>query len=775
MNSEHENGNVNGNETRMEQALRASELSYRRLFEAAQDGILILDVDTGRITDVNPFLFKLLGFPRGEMVGKTVGELSPFKDIWSNKAMLERLQEDGYVRYHDLPLETRDGRKIAVEFVSNVYQAGDKKVIQCNIRDITAHKKVENAAIRLAAIVESSDDAIIGKDLEGTIQSWNPGAEKLFGYSAGEMIGTSMIRLVPADRQDEENQILEKIRHGESVRNLETVWQARDGRWIDVSVTVSPIKDSTGKIVGASKVARDITERKEAEEKLKLFRLLIDRSNDAIEVVDSATGRLLDINESGCRALGYTRAEMLSFTVFDLTPEVNRALFDATNAQIKKAGHATLETLRRRKDGTTYPVEVSLSPVTLDREYMVAIVRNITERRELEAQFVEAQKMEVIGQLAAGVAHDFNNILAVIMGYDNLILTELEPDSPLKKYAEEIQHSADRAIGLTRQLLVFSRKQKVQLVALDLNETVRELDKMLRRLVDENIELVIAPGKQTGRIKADPGYLWQVLMNLVVNARDAMPSGGKLTIATKNVMLDGDYARTHTGVIPGNHAMMSVSDTGTGMTDEVKARMFEAFFTTKPAGKGTGLGLATCQTIVQQSGGHIDVDSRVGRGTTFKIYFPQVDEPLETDAKSIKAGPLPHGTETVLLVEDEPDLKRLAQRLLEAQGYTVLHAANGQDALNVAREHKGAPIRLVITDVIMPQMDGKVMAEWLKTTYPDLKILFTSGYTDEAMAQLGVIKAGINFLAKPFTPAAFACKVRELLDQPDAPTANPAR
>ncbi len=906
MNDEHENGNVNGNGAQMEQALRASELSYRRLFEAAQDGILILDVDTGRINDVNPFLVKLLGFPHGEMVGKTVGELSPFKDIWSNKVMLERLQEDGYVRYHDLPLETRDGRKIAVEFVSNVYQAGDKKVIQCNIRDITAHKKVENAAIRLAAIIDSSDDAIIGKDLDGTIQSWNTGAEKLFGYSAGEMTGTSMIRLIPADRQDEENQILEKIRHGESVRNFETVWQARDGRWIDVSVTVSPIKDSTGKIVGASKVARDITERKkteealheseekyrclfnsskdafmtlappdwrfmsgnpatiamfrardeaefvskaswelsperqpdgrlsaekakamieqamregnhyfewthkrldgeefpatvlltrlelkgrmllnacvrditereQAEEKLMLFRTLIERSNDAIEVVDSATGRFLDANESGCRTLGYTRDEMLSLTVFDLTPEVNRALFDATNAQIKKAGHATLETLRRRKDGTTYPVEVSLSSVTLDREYVVAIVRDITERRKLEAQFIEAQKMEAVGQLAGGVAHDFNNILAVIVGYSNLIQSALDPDSPLRKYTEQVHHSADRATGLTQQLLIFSRKQKVQPVVLDLNDAVKDLNKMLRRLVDEHIEMAVVPGKQTGRIKADPGYLWQVLMNLVVNARDAMPNGGKLTIATQNVTLDGDYARTHTGVMPGNYVMMSVSDTGTGMTDEVKARIFEAFFTTKPEGKGTGLGLATCQTIVQQSGGHIDVDSRVGGGTTFKIYFPQVDEPLDTDAKFIKAGPLPRGTETLLVVEDEPALRQLAQLVLEAQGYAVLLAANGQDALRVAREHKGPPIRLVLTDVIMPRMGGKAMAEWLKTTYPDLKILFTSGYTDEAMAQHGVIEAGIDFLAKPFRPATLAHKVRELLDQPNAPTTNPAR
>ena len=648
MNNGHESGKVTVNGAGTEQVLRASELSYRRLFEAAQDGILILDVDTGRINDVNPFLVKLLGFPHGEMVGKTVGEISPFKDIWSNQVMLERLQKDGYVRYHDLPLETRDGRKIAVEFVSNVYQAGDKKVIQCNIRDITAHKKVENAVTRLAAIIESSDDAIIGKDLNGTIQSWNTGAEKLFGYSAAEMMGGSIMRLIPADRQDEVNQILEKIRHGESVRNLETVWQAKDGRRIDVSVTVSPIKDSTGKIVGASKVARDIT-----------------------------------------------------------------------------------------------------------------------ERRKLQAQFVEAQKMEVVGQLAGGVAHDFNNILSIIVGYNSLIEADLEPDSPLLTFTEQIQLSADRATGLTRQLLVFSRKQKVQPVVLDLNDTVKDLEKMLRRLVDENIEIKFVPGKQAGRIKADPGYIWQVLMNLVINARDAMPNGGQLTIATKNVMLDGDYARTHTGVIPGNYVMMSIGDTGTGMTDEVKARLFEAFFTTKPAGKGTGLGLATCQTIVQQSGGSIDVDSRVGRGTTFKIYFPQVDEPLETDAKSIKAGPMPRGTETLLLVEDEPDVRHLAQRLLEAQGYAVLRATNGQDALRVAREHKGSPICLVVTDVIMPLMGGKVMAEWLKATYPDLKILFTSGYTDEAMAQHGLIKGEIDFLAKPFTAAALARKVRDMLDKSD--------
>jgi CheY-like chemotaxis protein len=290
---------------------------------------------------------------------------------------------------------------------------------------------------------------------------------------------------------------------------------------------------------------------------------------------------------------------------------------------------------------------------------------------------------------------------------------------------------------------------------------------MLRRLIDENIELTMVPGKQIGRVKADSGYVGQVLMNLVVNARDAMLNGGKLTIATNNVTLDENYARTHTGAIPGDYVMLSVSDTGTGMTDAVKAHLFEPFFTTKPKGKGTGLGLATCRTIVQQSGGHIGVYSEVGKGTTFKIYFPRVEQPMDRSTKPGETSPLPRGTETLLLVEDEPSVRHLTCRILESQGYNVLRANNGQDALHVTREHKGSPIRLVVTDVIMPLMGGKVMAEWLKTTYPDLKILFTSGYTDDAIAQHGVLETGVEFLSKPYTPAMLARKVREMLDKSD--------
>ncbi|HBJ82384.1 MAG TPA: hybrid sensor histidine kinase/response regulator [Verrucomicrobiales bacterium] len=391
-------------------------------------------------------------------------------------------------------------------------------------------------------------------------------------------------------------------------------------------------------------------------------------------------------------------------------------------------------------------------------------VKERAECRQLEAQFIEAQKMEVIGQLAAGVAHDFNNILGVIMGYSDIVLMKLGPADPLRHHVGEIRRASERAAALTLQLLVFGRKQMVQPVMLDLNVVLRDLEQMLLRLIDENIEMTIMPGAQPGAIMADPGYVGQVLMNLVVNARDAMPSGGKLLITTSKVTLDESHTRANPGATPGDHMMLSVNDTGTGMTDEVKARLFEAFFTTKPAGKGTGLGLATCQNIVQQSCGHMSVYSELGKGTMFQVYFPCVEQPLEVVAKPVQNMPLPRGTETLLLVEDDPAVRHLAAEVLGAQGYIVLPAINGQDGLKLAQAHRGPPIRLVITDVIMPLMDGKVMSEWLKLANPDLRVLFTSGYTDDAIAHHGVVDAGVEFLPKPYTPATLTRKVRELLD-----------
>ena len=391
-------------------------------------------------------------------------------------------------------------------------------------------------------------------------------------------------------------------------------------------------------------------------------------------------------------------------------------------------------------------------------------VRERTERKQLEKQFIEAQKMEVVWLLASGVAHDFNNFLGVIIGYGELIAEKLSADDPIQEYAGEILQAAERSAALTRQLLIFSSKQPVKRVVMDLNRVISETEKMLRRLVDEDIEMTILPGRGVGSIMADAGYIGQVLMNLVVNARDAMPNGGKLTIETRNVTLDDNYARAHAGTAPGEYAMLAVGDTGTGMTEEIKTRLFEAFFTTKPKGKGTGLGLATCQTIVKQCGGHIALQSEPGKGTTFRIYFPRADQPAELPILAPALPPQARGTETIMLVEDEPAVRHLASSVLEWQGYRVLRANNGEEGLRVAKEARGEPISLVITDVIMPLMGGKEMAGWLKATYPGIKVLFTSGYTGDAIAHQGVLEPDVAFLPKPYTPATMTRMVRALLD-----------
>ncbi|MEJ0000714.1 MAG: response regulator [Verrucomicrobiota bacterium] len=397
-------------------------------------------------------------------------------------------------------------------------------------------------------------------------------------------------------------------------------------------------------------------------------------------------------------------------------------------------------------------------------------LQEVAERREragLQAQFIEAQKMEVVGQLAAGVAHDFNNVLAVIMGYGDLIEQELGDHHPLLRYTEEIRHAAKRASGLTRQLLIFSRKEAVQPEPLDLSEVVGGMDKMLRRIVDENTEMTITCSPRLGLIKADSGYIWQVLMNMVVNARDAMPGGGKLLIKTGAATLGPGAPSVAAGLLPaGDYVTLSVTDTGTGIPPEVKARLFEPFFTTKPAGKGTGLGLVTCQTIIRQSGGHIEVDSEPGQGTTFRIYFPRLSAPVgggnRSTAPRREPPANPRGTETLLIVEDEPAVRLLAQGVLKAQGYDVLVALNGQDALRVAREHTGPRIALVLTDLVMPHMGGRALAEGLRKTDPQLRILFTSGYTEEAAAGPG---ESIDFLPKPYSPVDLLRKIREMLNR----------
>jgi CheY-like chemotaxis protein len=372
--------------------------------------------------------------------------------------------------------------------------------------------------------------------------------------------------------------------------------------------------------------------------------------------------------------------------------------------------------------------------------------------------------MEAIGRLAGGVAHDFNNILTVIKGYSQLSLTEMKEGEPLRENIEEIKKSADRAADLTRQLLAFSRRQVMEMKVLDLNDLLRNLDKMLHRVIGEDIELATILEENLGRVETDPGQIEQVIMNLAVNARDAMSKGGKLTIETANVDLDQAYARAHVAVKPGPYVMISASDTGVGMPPEIRDRIFEPFFTTKEKGKGTGLGLSTVYGIVKQSGGNIWVYSEPEKGTTFKIYLPRVDEPFEELKEKLAKEELPRGNETILIVEDEEDVLKLAGRILSRQGYHILEASGGEEALRICKKRK-EPFHLLLTDVVMPQMSGRQLEEQLSRVCQDFKVLYMSGYTDNAIVHHGILEKGLSFLQKPFTLEGLLRKVREVLDK----------
>ena len=400
------------------------------------------------------------------------------------------------------------------------------------------------------------------------------------------------------------------------------------------------------------------------------------------------------------------------------------------------------------------------------------VARDITEQKRaegemasLQEQLRQSQKMEAIGKLAGGVAHDFNNILTVIKGYSQISLNELQEADPVKEHIEEIQKASDRAADLTRQLLAFSRRQILEMRVLDLNTVIRDMDKMLHRILGEDIEFVTILYGDLEKIKVDRGQIEQVMMNLAVNARDAMPDGGKLTIETASVELDGNYARTHAVAIPGRYVMFSVSDTGVGMTPEVRERIFEPFFTTKEMGKGTGLGLSTVYGIIKQCDGYIWVYSEPGQGTTFKIYLPRVEGEEDAIDQKIDRWSLYRGSEIILLAEDDPLVRNLAIRILRASGYIILAAANGEEALRIAQGHTEGKIHLLLTDVVMPQMSGKELANRLKVLRPEIKVIFTSGYTDNAIVHHGVLEQGVNFIQKPFTVEGLTKKVREVLDK----------
>ncbi|MBI1917651.1 MAG: response regulator [Planctomycetes bacterium] len=503
----------------------------------------------------------------------------------------------------------------------------------------------------------------------------------------------------------------------------------------------------------------------------------MDTAYDAF-IAMNAEGVIVEWNRQAEATLGWTRAEAIGCCLADTIIPATFRLAHLNGLQRFLATgegpvlNRRIELTALHRTGREFPVEITIWPTPIGLTYRFnAFIHDITSRKhmeralqESEERFRQAQKMEGIGRLAGGVAHDFNNLLTVINGYSDLLIHQPRLEEPTKHLLREIQKAGERAAGLTQQLLAFSRKQILQPSVLDLNAVLTNTEKMLRRLIGEDVDLSVLAGVDLGRVQADPGQIEQILMNLVVNARDAMPQGGKLTVETCNVFLGEDYRQTHPEVKPGPYVLLSVTDTGCGMEEQTKVRIFEPFFTTKEPGQGTGLGLATVYGIVKQSDGHIEVYSELGIGTAFKVYLPAVDAsgPARDSPRAVRR--IPPGTETVLLAEDEEGVRTLVKHALQACGYTVLEAAQGQEALEVASRQPG-PIDLLVTDVVMPRMGGRELAERLKTMRPGIKVLYLSGYTDDAVLRHGIIAAESAYLQKPFTPASLATKVREVLDK----------
>jgi two-component system cell cycle sensor histidine kinase/response regulator CckA len=636
---------------RLEALLTESEERFRRLFETASDGIVLLEKKEGKITHANPATEKMLGYALDESIGNKLLDIGISLDLGDFQTTMENLNMYGMIKYDDVPAKNKSGQHIDTD----IYLVDRAKLVQCNIRDITERKRAEEALREseelFRSYLEYAPDGIYMADLEGKFIYGNRKCEEIIGYQREELIGKNFLELniLPEKSLNKAAQLLQANMEGKSTGPDEIELVSKEGRHIPVEINTSLVQKKGQRIVLA--FVRDITERKRAEE----------------------------------------------------------------------------------------------------------------EKSSLEGQLRQSQKVEAIGQLAGGIAHDFNNALTVILGNTEMMLMDLGKENPLYEVVKEIGKAGERASNLTRQLLAFSRKQILQPEVLNLNEVVLGMEKMLHRVIREDIELETNLAHDLGLVEADPGQIEQVIMNLAVNARDAMPMGGKLIIETRDVKLDEVYAKHRVDVTPGSYVMLAVSDAGIGMTKEVQERIFEPFFTTKESGKGTGLGLSTVYGIVKQSKGNIWVYSEPGKGATFKIYLPQVKKEISARKDATGEIHLPRGSETILAVEDEEMVRSVVAKFLRKDGYTVMVAANGEEALRICREHKG-PIHLLLTDVVLPGLSGKEIAKQAKKLRPELKVLFMSGYTDNAIVKHGILKKGIAFIQKPLTRQGLAWKVREVLD-----------
>ena len=619
-------------------------------------------------------------------------------------------------------------------------------------------------------ITENAADMIAVVDMEGKRIFNSLSYEKVLGYSLDELKESSAFEQIHPDDRESVKSAGDEARRTGVGRPLEYRVRHKDGTWRVLESTASVIRDAKGEPQHLVIVNRDVTERKRAAEALRRseasFRSVVEDAPYGIYRA-SLSGELVLVNPALQKILGYaSQTELLQA---NLGTQIYRNPLDHQKVNellLRQQSFNDVEVEWKRKDGTPITVRCSGWPIK-DESGRVAFLElfaeDVTERRALERQLRMAQKMEAVGRLSGGIAHDFNNLLGVIIGYSQVLKRSLKPEHPLYEHAEEIEKASQRAVSLTRQLLAFSRQQVLEPVILNMNALVSDMEKMLPRLIGEDVALTLTLDPALGQVKADPGQVEQVIMNLAVNARDAMPDGGKLTIQTANVDLDTAYTHQHPGSRVGSYVMLRVTDTGTGIDPEIQAQIFEPFFTTKERDKGTGLGLATVYGVVKQSGGYIAVDSEKGKGASFSVYLLRVENAVAAPDLSNDAPVSVRGSETILLVEDEESLRKLADMFLRDSGYHVLTAADGAQALQVARQYAG-PIHLLLTDVVMPGINGRVLAERLAPSQPGMTILYVSGYTDSFIAGHGVLEAGAHLLHKPFTEESLTRKVRELLD-----------
>ena len=645
--------------------------------------------------------------------------------------------------------------------------------------DITERKRAEETLRFQAHLLDAVGQAVIATDLPGAVLYWNHAAEELYGWTAHEALGRNIMELTPSEASREQAaEIMERLRAGESWSG-EFPLQRRDGSTFLALVTDTPIHADNGELFGIVGVSMDRTAQIRAEERLResetRFRVICDESPVGIFLTDEE-GRCVYSNVVTCSLTGRPEEQLVGHGwVQSIHPDDRERMVPEWRAAHAAGRGFENECRFQRPDGGVVCVRIRATPVW-DGETLrghVGLCEDVTERALLDEQLRQTQKMEAVGQLAGGVAHDFNNMLAVITGYSELALNRLPEDHSVCAFLKEVHRAGERASDLTRQLLAFSRRQVLAPKPINLAEAVLSIHPMLRRLIGADVELVAVPGASASWVRADPGQIEQVIVNLAVNARDAMPDGGRLTLGVQALQSNRAFVRTRPHAQPGRYVLLTVADTGCGMDAATRSRIFEPFFTTKEPGKGTGLGLATVYGIVRQSGGWIEVESEPGCGSTFRVFLPQIEAPAHTE-RAVATPILPRGTETVLLVEDEPMVRGLASEVLRRCGYTVLVAAQGEEALEIAARHAGV-IHLLLTDVVMPIMGGRALAERCRAVRPDMQVLFMSGYTGDTVAPRDGATPGA-FIQKPFTPLALARKVRELLDGPVAPAEpRPAR